>query len=161
MTRLFNTVNDLQKHLKGDIANSVMGQVQEVATETVQRILRAEGYIGQDPTSYDRTWELLNSVTVGNISVGTKYVTFEIFMDTDKINAYAKNDDNWNQHASVDPIDVSEYIPLWVEEGTDGSLWDREGSYYMKGSWNELNDGKLAQAFASELRSRGWNVTVK
>ncbi|WP_321132700.1 hypothetical protein [Virgibacillus sp. M23] len=81
-------------------------------------------------------------------------------MDTDKINAYRTGDGEWNQHGDIQYIqDVSEYIPLWVEEGTSGSLWDRDGSHYMEASHYELSGGQLARALSDALRSKGWSVT--
>lgn len=161
-TRRHKTVSSLQKQLKGDIIEAVQNEVADIAIKTVQDHLEStvyQAYKPQGEYGYDRTFELLNSVTVGNLKVGTKYVYFDIFMDTEKIGSYVKdNNYEWNQHASVDPMDVSEYIPLWVEEGTSGSLWDREGAHYMEQSWIELDSGKLAQEFADRLRQKGWRV---
>lgn len=130
----------------------------DVVKDHVQRLVY-DAYIPQGENHYDHTFELLNSVTVGEIKVGYKYMTFEIYMDTEKIGSYVtKSKKEWNQHASVDPVDVSEYIPLWIEEGTEGSLHDKEGVHYMEQSTIELDGGKLAQAFADRLRQKGWNV---
>lgn len=163
MTLRHKTVSSLQQQLKGDILESIQNEVANVAINTVQDQLNErvyDAYTPQGEYAYDRTFELLNSVTVGNLKIGNKFVYFDIFMDTEKIGSYVKeNDAEWNQHASVDPADVSEYIPLWIEEGTNGSLWDREGTHFMRESWWELNGGKLAQEFANRLRQKGWNVT--
>lgn len=160
MTRIHKTVDSLQSQLKGDILGAINGTIANLCTQVVQDNVRAKGYIPNDNTDYDRTWELLNSVTVGNLTVGYKYATFEVFMDTEKIGSYVTEGNDWNQHASVDPIDVSEYIPLWVEEGTSGSLYDREGGHYMEFSTFELGDGRLAKALEKELRAQGWKITT-
>lgn len=133
-----------------------------VEKQVWERVYNGGDYIGDGEDPYQHTMLLLNSVTVGNIKMGTKYLTFDIFMDSDKIESFVRkgvNDSNeWNAHASVDPVDVSEYIPLWIEEGTEGSLHDKEGAHYMENSAMQLGDGKLAQEFANELRKQGWNV---
>lgn len=161
-TRRHKTVSSLQNQLKRDIVESIQNEVTNVAIETVQDNLRKsvyDVYAPQGEYAYDRTFELLNSVTVGNVKIGNKNVYFDIFMDTEKIGSYVKESNaEWNQHASVDPMDVSEYIPLWIEEGTSGSLWDREGAHYMEQSWVELSGGKLAHEFANRLRQKGWHV---
>lgn len=125
--------------------------------EVVQKFVDSDGYI-DGVSSYQRTMELRNSVTVGNVSVGYKYVKFEIFMDTDKINGYITGGDEWNQHASVEGMDVSDYIPLWVEEGTSGGLFDRPAAHYMEKSWFELGNGKIASELRNALRGEGWKV---
>lgn len=140
---------------------AVNGQIVDIAIQVVQEHLMSTVYDAYEPKgdyAYDRTFELLNSVTVGNAKMGTKYIYFDIFMDSEKIKPYASDDHSWNQHSSVDPMDVSEYIPMWVEEGTEGSLWDREGAHYMEQSWMELDNGKLALEFANALRMKGWKV---
>ncbi|MCY8228696.1 hypothetical protein MOC30_13995 [Bacillus spizizenii] len=162
MTRNHKTVSSLQGQLRSDIIESIQNDVADVAIKTVQEHLNQsvyQAYIPKGEYAYDRTFELLNSVTVGNVKMGNKFVYFDIFMDTEKIGSYVKEGNaEWNQHASVEGMDVSEYIPLWTEEGTDGSLWDREGAHYMEQSWIELDSGKLAHEFANRLRQKGWNV---
>lgn len=161
MTR-HNTISSLQGQLKSDILSEINNTLMEVCIETVEKYLERNVYSAYTPSgefAYDRTMDLYNSVTVDNVKVGYKYATFEVYMDAEKINSNVTDSPfEWNQHASVDPVDVSEYIPLWVEEGTSGSLWDRDGAYYMHDSYMELSDGDLAMALAQGLRSRGWNV---
>ncbi|MFJ8247283.1 hypothetical protein [Peribacillus asahii] len=154
----FNTVSELQHKLKADIVQAVNGRLAEICMEIVRNNVREKGYIQNDQTDYDRTWELLNSVTIGNLSVGYKYIGFEVFMDAEKIDYNITGDGEWNQHASMKGEDKSEQIPLWVEKGTKGSLWDRPAGNYMQHSTSELGDGRLAEALANELRKEGWKV---
>lgn len=163
-SRKFKTVTALHSHLKDSLLDSIQLQITKLCIEVVQDYIRKNVYeqYSPDPDSYDRTMELLNSVTVGNIKAGIKYITFDIFMDTEKINPRIRNGSHgysgWNAHADVYDIDVSEYIPLWIEEGTEGSLWDREPAFYMYDSWVDLSGGDLAQAFADALRRKGWHI---
>lgn len=162
MSKRHATVSSLQAQLKNDIVQAINGKITDICIRVVRDNLLERVYWEYAPNgnySYDRTYELLDSVTVGNLKVGYKYATFEIFMDTDKINPYVTDGNGWNQHASVDPIDTSEYIPLWVEEGTSGSLWDRDGAFYMQQSHYELFS-RLHVVLAHELRKQGWKVTM-
>jgi hypothetical protein len=164
MSRRFKTVSSLQNHLKDSVMEAIQGKVTELCIEVVKDYIQRNVYdkYRPDPDTYDRTFELLNSVTVGNLNLGTKYATFEIFMDTEKINAHIRNGSHgylgWNSHADVYDLDMSEYIPLWIEEGTEGSLWDREPAHYMYDSWVDLSGGELAKALADSLRRQGWDV---
>jgi hypothetical protein len=164
MARRFKTISEVQIHLKTSITDAIQNQLTEMCIKVVQDYIRKNVYEAYTPNqeSYDRTFELLNSVTVGNINVGTKYATFEIYMDTEKIGAHIRSGvheyGGWNAHADVFDLDMSEYIPMWVEEGTSGSLWDREPAYYMYDSWVDLSGGDLARELANALRSMGWKV---
>lgn len=162
-TRSHKTVSSLQAQLKVDLLSSIDHQIREVCTRVVQKHIQERVYDtytpdASNPLSYDRTFELYNSVSVGNVNIGTKYVTFEIFMDTEQIGAYVTEGEQWNQHASVRDEDVSEMIPYWIENGTEGSLWDRAPADYMEQSHVELM-GNLAQEFANALRVKGWKIT--
>lgn len=166
MSRRFKTVSDLQGHLKNSIMDSIQTRLTKICIETVKRHYDKNVNQAYVPStdSYDRTMELMNSVTVGNISMGYKYAYFEVFMDTEKINPHIRTGvhsyGGWNAHADVFDLDVSEYIPMWVEEGTSGSLHDREPAHYMYDSWVELSGGDLAQELENSLRREGWKVTV-
>lgn len=162
MAKLFKTISEVQKQLKGDIKEALEDDIAEAIIRVVEKYLQSnvyDAYIPQGEFAYDRTYELRNAVVMSPVKVGNKYAKFEVYMDSDLIDANVIDDNRkWNQHASVDPIDVSEYIPMWVEEGTNGSLWDREGAHYMADSYFDLSDGSLAKMLANELRSRGWKI---
>ena len=165
MSKNHKTVGSLQNHLERDIVNSLEEKIfqvcQEVVEEYVYKLVYNGGnYVGNGENPYEHTMELFNSVTVGNLKLGNKYATFDIFMDSEKIRPYVRGDGEWNAHASVDPIDVAEYIPLWMEEGTSGSLYDHEPTHYMEQSFLKLDGGYLARELGARLRSLGWRVTT-
>ncbi len=166
MSRRFKTVSSLQSHLKSSILEAIENKIVAICIDIVQKNIQEKVYDAYIPDgdSYDRTFDLINSVTVGNLKIGTKYATFEIFMDTEKITPQIRNGvhdyGGWNAHADMHSIDVSEYIPLWIEEGTSGSLWDREGAHYMQASHYELSGGQMAQELADRLRQQGWMITT-
>ncbi|MEH7207621.1 hypothetical protein V7094_15485 [Priestia megaterium] len=158
----YQSINEIQAKLKSSIVQSVNTELRKHCTKVVQEYLMErvyKAYIPQGEHAYDRTMELFNAVTVGEITVGTKFVTFEVYIDSEKIQPHVTDSkQDWNQHASVDPIEVNEYIPMWIEEGTEGSLWDREGTHYMEQAYLKLDQGGLAMALARSLKSMGWNV---
>ncbi|HDR8454035.1 TPA: hypothetical protein QC364_000834 [Bacillus cereus] len=157
----FEDLSGLQSQLKSDIMKAIVSELytmcEKVVLDNLNKLVY-EAYIPQGDWAYDRTMDLLNSVTVGNLEVGTKIASFEVYMDATKIHPHVTDDVAWNQHASIDPIDVSEFIPMWVEDGTHGSLWDREGAHYMEQSYVSL-DSSLTLELAKTLREHGWNVT--
>lgn len=160
----YQSISEIQSKLKASIVESINGKLMKYCEKIVQKYLQENVYQAYFPKGehpYDRTMELMNCVTVGNITVGTKYIRFDIYMDTEKIQPYVTSDNMmWNQHASVTGEDVSDFIPLWIEEGTRGSLWDRDGAHYMEQAYQQLNQGDLAQALAYDLRAMGWNVVT-
>lgn len=163
MSKVFKDVSALQVQLKRDIYQSIQGTIADLCTKVVKEMVQKKVYNAYIPSgdyAYERTFDLLNSVTIGNFKLGTKYATFEIYMDSEKISPNETDEDYWNQHADVDyQQDVSECIPMWIEEGTSGSLWDRNGTHYMEQSAIELDTG-IYRALAQELRRQGWEVKI-
>ncbi|EPC8410984.1 hypothetical protein CN553_12480 [Bacillus cereus] len=165
--RKFDSVSALHAHLKRSIIDTIQNQITNICIKVVQENVKKnvyDTYMPKGEYAYDRTFELLNSVTIDNLKIGTKFATFEIIMDTDKINAYNRNGAfggvGWNAHADVSYTeDTSEYIPMWIEEGTSGSLWDRDGAHYMEKSYHKL-DADIPKELAMALRREGWDVKV-
>lgn len=160
--KTFQSVPDLQKHLKDDLKRAVYARVSQICMDIVRNNIMDRVYNAYVPSgmnAYDRTYELLECVTIGDPIVGNRYLTFEIFMDSSKIDPYATANGEWNQHQSVENIDESDMIPLWIEKGTEGSLWDREGAHYMEQSAMQI-DSTLHKVLARELRGQGWKVTM-
>lgn len=160
--RLFKDLSSLQGHLKDGMVKEVYGRITDICVKIARKNIQEkvyDAYIPQGEFAYDRTYQLLNAVTVGNIQIGLKYLTFDIFMDSEKILPQETGQNQWNKHADIEyNQDVSEYIPMWVEEGTTGSLWDRDGAHYMEATTFELGGGILARELAKGLRSQGWDV---
>lgn len=103
----------------------------------LRKLLEERLYDFYDPKMYERTYELLNSIThsevipVGN---GTYYV--EIYYDTDKIRSYPREANGWTykwgQHTSFSGEDVSDWIPLWIEKGTTSKQYSYNGTKSME-----------------------------
>ncbi len=161
MARLHRSVSSLQRHLVASVERGIRERLYEICVQVVQENVQKKVYDSYTPQGdypYQRTFELLNSVDISEVKVGSKYAEFEVYMNTDLINAYQTSENEWNQHADVYGLDMSQYIPKWIEEGTGGGLFPRGGSYYMSDSFVDLTDGRLGKSLGGHLRSEGWNV---
>ena len=127
-------------------------------TEMMLRRLLEERLYDFEPVMYERTYELLNSITqseVVKLSNGTYYV--EIYYDTDKIRAYPRENDGlsykWGQHTSFDGEDVSEFIPLWIEKGTNNPYYSHKGTDSMEDTkkWIEQEYNRLFKIYLKRM----------
>lgn len=149
-----------------DALESVLSKTaKRVVEDNVQKYVY-DAYTPQGLFPYERTNELLQSVTIDNLRIGTKRASFEVFMDSAKIHPYSNDEGGWSQHESMTTgDDVSDYIPMWVEDGTKPSLWKhpfpagRPARHYMEKSKLELHL-KMFNQLASELRKQGWDVRI-
>lgn len=81
-----------------------------------------------EPEIYERTFELLNSISKSEvIKVHNSYYV-EIYYDTDKIRSYPRDYPLWGQHTDFSGNDVSYWIPKFIEEGTDNKYYSHKGT---------------------------------
>ena len=161
----FKTVSALQQHLKNTIATS---NIEEVVMRVVRRYIDENVYQAYTPSgldAYDRTYELLSAVEVMQRSTGSTHHRFEVAINPMQLefDNTRSLDGQWNAHASMPPTsnDVRELIPLWIEEGTSGSLWDRDGAYFNWDAWQDLGNGTLVRALLKELQRAGYDAHLK
>jgi len=160
----FKTVSSLHAHLVDTITKAITEKIFNICANVVRKNIEDKvykAYVPHGDFPYQRTFELLNSVSVGNLKIRNKSVSFDVYMDTSKIHPYPQKigGRGWNAHADVYFNDVSDFIPLWIEEGTEGSLWDRSGAHYMESSKYEIED-ILPLELVKSLKSKGWKVVT-
>ena len=157
----FNNLKSLYLYIQDQVQDSLK-EVSKLIQEEVKQYIEINLY--NEPTqSYQRTRELLESISVRPISEGGNVIEFEIYYDTTKINPYINNDSIWNAHADIDGKDVSSLVPLWVEEGTKyPSLYPRKGLGAMENTKNEIENNKFHLVKLQHiLSSKGINCVIK
>lgn len=106
----------------------------------LRKLLEERQYDAYDPKMYDRTFELLNSIShseVIRLNNNTYFV--EIYYNTDKIRSYPRETGTfgqyikWGQHSDFKNEDVSQWIPLFIEDGTPNNpYYQHEGTHSME-----------------------------
>lgn len=165
----FKNLDEYFKYVKKQI-KSVLEQIAEEVRKELYDTVNDNLYKTYNPKQYQRTYELLNSISKTEIkenSDGEYYVV--IYYDTDKILAYPSlsnltGDKNeygslWGQHADFYGNDVSEYIPLWIEHGTSGvnNPYHRKGIYAID-EVKEWIEKEFNNRFKKKLLARGIKV---
>lgn len=140
--------------------------LQEVAyeiEEIIKNYIIERLYNTYTPSSYTRTYDYINSLTVDKVEFTDDGYQVFIYFDTKKIRPLPPDEvGRWSRHQSItDGTDVSDLIPYFIEYGTHGSLWDREGIYAIENIEKELLQTKLhLKKIVSILQSRGFNVKI-
>lgn len=149
-------LSELDNILKSKLERAVE-QCGKIAEIKLHNMVMDRLYNSYNPIQYDRNHNFLDSITLVPI-LNKNGITVMLHYDTDKIHASMVKD-NWNRHMDVNGNDVSEYIPMWLEFGTEGSLWDREGIYsmievevYMISNYKRI--------LYQELKKQGLNVKL-
>lgn len=155
----FNNLDDLFKHLENTVNESLVPTA-EIIRDLVKEYIQKNLYEAYTPQSYNRTYELINSISVNKISNNT----YEIYYDVDKIFPYITTT-FWNQHASISEYDRSEYLPYYIERGTskaDGSLFERKPLGAMQSIIDNKNKShkKILQYIVLELKKQGIRAAI-
>lgn len=135
------------------------GSILDDIVEILRDFTKINVYQKYSPTEYDRTFELIDSISKRNFKqISKNKYQAEIFFDDKKIKA-RRSDGMWNFHMSIDGIDISASLPFWIEEGTNGSLWDRDGAYMVRETERFLKKtNKLNVLLRKELLRKGFKV---
>ena len=156
---VIKNVNQITKAIEPYIINAL----QEVANNVKQKLIDTVNdrmYEAWTPDRYSRTLELLNSISTTNVAkVYGRYIV-KIYYDTTKIHPYMV-DGQWNKHADFYGNDVSEYIPLWIEYGTENNKhYEHDGISAIEDVFEWIST-EYNRLFASALKTTGMNSVSK
>lgn len=148
---------DLDGYLNSKIKKAVLecGKIAELELKKnlIDNWYKANG----SPADYERTYELLHSITIKPTLI-KGYISCEIFFDDYKIEAReSTNKGGWNIHMSSDFKDVSNMIAEWIENDVNGGLFPHSGAYMVRDTYNYmLRNYKML--LKRELKKQGLNV---
>lgn len=151
---MFSNTSDLMKFIQKNVKQSAEKDLNRIVYDTIKEFLLLKIY-SNHPSSYERTYEVLNSLTIGKTKETGSGIECEIYFDTDKIHAVETEGDTWNQHMSFDGTDYSEKVVWVLEDGTDGGKYPREPGHFVKDSYEKLNSGELLNRMKGYLRTKG------
>lgn len=126
---VFNDTNSLRDYILRYSAEVLENNVSKKVYNIMRIYIDEKLYRTQSPENYQRTYELLNSLTISKIiKKGNNIYEVEVFFDTSKIHPY-KSMIGWNKHMGTvgksNGKDVSRYIPGYMEYGHRGLYYQR------------------------------------
>lgn len=165
MAKTFKSVSEVKTYMNNKIIK-ILNEIAQGVKEELYDKVKERLYDAWTPKQYERTEELLESISKTEVYQEDGFYCVKIFYDTDKILSYPslsnltgnKNEygSKWGQHADFYGNDTSEYIPLWIEEGTKNNPFPRKGINAMSDEkkWIEENFNKI---FRNKLKQYGIN----
>jgi hypothetical protein len=148
-------LNYLQKSLKPSLAELSL-QIEEI----IKKYIMDRQY-GWNPKYYFRTYDYINSLTISKIVESGNGYEVELFFDTNKIIPRTVKG-NWNQHEDFWGNPTSEFIPLWLEEGSPNNpYFQHPGNHAVRDALNEFKNGKAIRELQMFLKKRGFNCKIK
>lgn len=151
----FTNLDDLFDYIQEGINETLQDEdiLSEIKTDIREFII--DNMYKFKPYEYIRTKEFINSLTVETDVDADGLLEIKIYFDTNKIYAHpSPNGTKWNQHADIYMNDVSELIPLWIEEGTgkEGfNLYPRPPLHSLK-MYKRLHGNDFKISFENKLK---------
>lgn len=156
----FSSLKDLNKFVEKNI-EIVANQLGEIVEKELIFWLKETVY-KDSPFEYHRTFELLNSITIGDLKKDKNKISCSVYFDSSKINQTLATN-SWNHHMSVfgykedkkynEPI--NEMIPYYLNYGTDSPIYSHDEHLFLEKTIESLNDGKLRKKMIEYLSEKG------
>lgn len=136
--------------------------------DTVKRVLidsiNRMWYSRSNPEYYQRTMDVLNSITVENVSVNKNQYNARIYFDEDKINM-VEVPGGWNQHMSLNKDtsyegqSIAEWTVFWMEFGQNSPVYSYEGGGHITAT-REYAEGEAVYLIEEALQKVGIRCIV-
>lgn len=140
-----------------EILNKVGNEVKGV----LKNELKKRWYNNFEPQQYERTFQLLNSISLSPLKVTSNIYEVKVYYDTSKIVPMDGTAENpWSRHQSiVTGAPSNEMLPEWIENGQHSSIFSFIGVHPVEGTYEWLKDDNyILNRFKELLRDRGFKV---
>ena len=146
--------------IKQQVAKALQDDVARIVYATIHEYLLSTVY-AQTPSMYQRTFEVLRALTVGVAHIEGNSVSVEIYIDSDKIVPYTR-DEGWNAHQSFDGSPFNKELPYALEFGTGGNTPHQTPAFeFIRKSKTEIEDKNLhLKRLQGYLKIKGLDVVI-
>jgi hypothetical protein len=161
----FKSIKELNKYIEKKYIEEFIKKIGKEVYEILYHEVQTEWYqrngVIWTPSDYERSMQLLQSVTCSPVFKNGSEYSVKIYYDTDKIQPmYGTDDKPWTRHMSVvDYSDVSEAIPYYIEYGNNSSIYEYQGVHPVKNVLEQLDEDKhLLTRFKELFELKGIKV---
>ena len=157
----FNSLKELNAYAKNQMRIIAKTKLNYIVMEALREFVMKKVYQDHIPLEYVRTYDLINSITIGKTINDGNIITASIYFDSSKI--IPNTQDFWSQHASVYDYNIdkkynepiNEMIPYYINYGTDSPVYSHEETLFLEETIKSLNSGLLRSELIKFLKQRG------
>lgn len=161
----FKSIKELNKYIERKYIEEFIKKIGKEVYNILYNEVRVEWYqrngIDWEPKDYERTFQLLNSITCSPVFRNGNEYLVKIYYDTDKIQPmFGTEDKPWTRHMSIiNHKDVSEAIPYYIEYGNNSPIYEYQGVHPVKNTLEQLDEDKhLLTRFKELFELKGIKV---
>lgn len=152
----FNNLNQLYTHIKKQSKKALEDDISRKIKQLLHDYILDEVYNNFSPEEYDRTYTLLNSITIGRIEEIGDSISVEIFIPEENLGHTTLYGSDSLGLSAGSKVPVS-YVAQWLE---DGYTWGRSNTDFMEKTKDEIKQSAIhLNAFIRYLKIKG--IAVK
>jgi len=113
------------------------------------------------PDTYIRTYDLLESIVVTEVSRNGKYgAKATVYFDASKLTHQRPSNSRWGQHLSMDNTPIGNILAYWIDQGNgDSPYFHYDGVNYVQATLEQIN--AISYRAQKKLQSMGYNIEIK
>lgn len=158
----FNNFKDLIKYINKCVEINTEKIAKEISG-VLRKYVQDNWYNDYTPAHYERTMDILNSITVSKAKKTMLGYDVEIYFDESKIRMIEYS--GFNAHMSVDGegiyqgMSIPEWVVYWMNYGQNSPLWSYQGAFFLEDTiqWTQ-DDNYHINRMAELLEGQGFNV---
>jgi len=170
----FNKIRDLEKAIM-EVYQEALTKAGEIAKKELHTRVMVDFYMRNDNAPkknedgeyyYERTYELINSLTLTVKKDKRNQITTHVYFDVDKIrpSAQVNNFSGFYAHASFGGAikdrngrSISSLLLQWIEEGNSGHIGNNpiNGIHFLQSVNDYLENGELEKVIKKVFKSYG------
>lgn len=112
---LIGNINQLAQNLNKKI-NEILKRKLEIlkqkAVQDLKNAVETNVYFRYSPIEYERTEQLIRSITASDIKVEGNQISFEVYFDPGKLSYYTFSGDT-----TYKGLSLGHWVPYWLDEG--------------------------------------------
>jgi len=170
----FNTQRELREALLG-VLKEALNEAGEIIKKELHTRVMTDWYMrndsppkknSEDEYYYERTYELINSLTLTTKKDKKNQIVTHVYFDTNKIrpSAQVNNFSGFYAHASFggimsyDGTPISHHLISWIEEGNNSPVAPIKGIHMLQLVNDYMESGVIDKIIKSTFKKYGLNI---
>jgi hypothetical protein len=161
----FDTLSSIYKYLESEVIINTSKIAKEIA-DVLKNYVRLNWYNDHSPSQYQRTMDILNSISITDVKKNRNGYSVKIFFDDSKINMI-EYDGLFNAHmgiygeTSYQGMSLPQWVVYWMNYGQNSPIYSYEGVGFLEDviEWNK-DDKYHINRMQELLENKGFDISV-
>ena len=152
----FRNLNDYFNYANNKLIKPILSEIADKTLIELKNTVQEKLYDSYTPKLYERTYELLDSISKTKVYQEDGFYKVKIFYDTDKIFPHIRSaKEGYNAHALWDGTDISDSIPFMVEYEYPYGEYKTENGIHAIDDVKDWINREFNKLFIKKLKEKG------